>query len=48
MAINEPRKEPPGLGPLNICLKLEIGPTIGQKEDDQLWAKENRANNELK
>jgi hypothetical protein len=37
MAINGPRKELPkglkGLEPLNICLKLEIWPAMGQKED---------------
>jgi hypothetical protein len=27
------------LGPLNICHKLEIRPTIGQREEGQLWPK---------
>jgi hypothetical protein len=28
------------LRPLNICLKLEIGPTMGQGEKGQLWARD--------
>jgi hypothetical protein len=31
----EPAKGLNGLGPLNICLKLEIGTTMGQRERSQ-------------
>jgi hypothetical protein len=33
MSLNE-------LEPLTICLKIKSGPTMGQKEEGQLWAKE--------